>query len=81
MDAKLNNSAKHLMLYSITYIVFAIFSIAVLTGIIIIIRNEIIITNAYRLVRKKLKAKRIQLLKINSAKAIEDKNKANLIKS
>lgn len=69
------------MLYSITYIVFAIFSIAVLTGIIIIIRNEIIITNAYRLVRKKLKAKRIQLLKINSAKAIEDKNKANLIKS
>ena len=69
------------MLYSITYIVFAIFSIAVLTGIIIIIRNEITITTPYRLLRKKIKAKRIQLLKINSAKAIEDKNKANLIKS
>lgn len=81
MDAKLNGSAKHLMLYSITYIVFAIFSIAVLTGIIIIIRNEITITTPYRLLGKKIKAKRIQLLKINSAKAIEDENKANLIKS
>ncbi len=69
------------MLYSITYIVFAIFSVAVLTGIIIIIRNEIAITTPYRLLRKKIKAKRIQLLKINSAKAIEDENKANLIKS
>lgn len=69
------------MLYSITYIVFAIFSIAVLTGIIIIIRNEITITTPYRLLGKKIKAKRIQLLKINSAKAIEDENKANLIKS
>ena len=81
MDAKLNSSTKHLMLYSITYIVFAIFSVAVLTGIIIIIRNEITITTPYRLLGKKIKAKRIQLLKINSAKAIEDENKANLIKS
>lgn len=60
------------MISLIAYVLFSALGIVVLTGIVIIIRNSIRITAAYKFFKNKLKPKsRVQPSNINSVKLTE----------
>lgn len=66
------------MLSSIAYILFSALGIAVLTGIIIIVRNSIRITTTYNFLKNKLKSKnRLQRLDKNLLQTTDVSNFQN----